>query len=160
MATVWPLAVLPPVHPDLPCYAYGLGDQYIGSLAIGHWVTAALPLGVRVVVIEGLSVPAGAHGAPPWAIGLRAPPRNEVNRPTGGEPGHTHKTDTRTSQTNLKTNPTHRPRTARARPHRQPLNARVITNHTTHPIKLPARAGGDRGSRVVTEGDGAQSPDR
>ena len=111
----------------------------IGSLAIGHWVTAALPLGVRVVVIEGLSVPAGAHGAPPWAIGLRAPPRNEVNRPTGGEPGHTHKTDTRTSQTNLKTNPTHRPRTARARPHRQPLNARVITNHTTHPIKLPAR---------------------
>ena len=129
----------------------------IGSLAIGHWVTAALPLGVRVVVIEGLSVPAGAHGAPPWAIGLRAPPRNEVNR--GGAGTHTQDRHTNGSQTNLKTNPTHRPRTARARPHRQPLNARVITNHTTHPIKLPARVV-VTGSRVVTEGDGAQSPDR
>ena len=34
-------------------------------------MTAAL--GVRIVVIEGPSDPAGAHGAPPWAIGLRAP---------------------------------------------------------------------------------------
>ena len=33
-------------------------------------MTAAL--GVRVVVIEGLSDPTGAHGAPPRAIGLRA----------------------------------------------------------------------------------------
>ena len=77
----------------------------IGSLAIGHWVTAALPLGVRVVVIEGLSVPAGAHGAPPWAIGLRAPPRNEVNRGGAG----THTQDRHTNLTNQPQNQPHPP---------------------------------------------------
>ena len=77
----------------------------IGSLAIGHWVTAALPLGVRVVVIEGLSVPAGAHGAPPWAIGLRAPPRNEVN-PGGSRDTHTRQTHEPHKPTSKPTPPT------------------------------------------------------
>ena len=41
------------------------GDQQ------GHWLTAAL--GVGVVVVACLSDPAGARGAPPRAISLRAP---------------------------------------------------------------------------------------
>ena len=60
----------------------------------------------------------------------------------------THKTDTRTSQTNrnLKTNPTHR-LTRQTTP--EPRDARVATHYTTHPIK---RGGGDDG-----DGDGART---
>ena len=50
---------------------------------------------------------------------------------TGGS-RDTHETDTRTSQTNLKTNPTHR-LTRQTTP--EPRDARVATHHTTHPIK-------------------------
>ena len=39
------------------------------------------------VVIEGPSDPAGAHGAPPWAIGLRAPLWHpEISRVCPGSP--------------------------------------------------------------------------
>ena len=48
----------------------------------------------------------------------------------------THETDTRTSQTNLKTNPTYR-LTRQTTP--EPQDERVATHHTTHPIK---RVGG------------------
>ena len=56
-----------------------------------------------------------------------------------------HETDTRTSQTNLKTNPTHR-LTRQTTP--EPQDARVATHPTTHPIK---RGGGDG------DGDGART---
>ena len=60
-------------------------------------------------------------------------------------PGHT---DTRsTSRTNLKANPTHR---LTRQTTRQPRNARVITNHTTHSIKLGGGDGLDlRGSGLL-----------
>ena len=57
----------------------------------------------------------------------------------------THETDTRASQANLKTNPTHR-LTRQTTP--EPRDARVATHHTTHPIK---RGGGDG------DGDGART---
>ena len=52
--------------------------------------------------------------------------------PGRGGSRDTHETDTRTSQTNLKTNPTHR-LTRQTTP--KPRDARVATHHTTHPIK-------------------------
>ena len=67
--------------------------------------------------------------------------------PGRGGSRDTHETDTRTSQTNLKTNPTHR-LTRQTTP--KPRDARVATHHTTHPIK---RGGGD-------DGDGATAPGR
>ena len=62
---------------------------------------------------------------------------------------------TRTSKL-LKNQPQNQPHPpctySRARPHRQPRNARVITNHTTHPIKLSVVVTSDLGG-----GDGAQT---
>ena len=52
----------------------GESAPVISVTSTGHRVTAAL--GVRVVVIERVSRTqprTGAHDAPPWAIGLRAP---------------------------------------------------------------------------------------
>ena len=59
----------------------------------------------------------------------RKPCGNAWFKDTGGS-RDTHETDTRTSQTNLKTNPTHR-LTRQTTP--EPRDARVAPHHTTHP---------------------------
>ena len=76
----------------------------------------------------------------PQAVRLGVTGFKDTTKTPGGRDTHDSRDrHTRTSKL-LKNQPQNQPHPpctySRARPHRQPRNARVITNHTTHPIKL------------------------
>ena len=75
---------------------------------------------------------------------------------TGGS-RDTHETDTRTSQTNLKTNPTHRLTDSRARPHPNP--GTHASPHTT-PLTRSSKRGGGELVTVMATAPGRGSSER
>ena len=92
----------------------------------------------------------------PQAVRLGVTGFKDTTKTPGGRDTHDSRDrHTRTSKL-LKNQPQNQPHPpctySRARPHRQPRNARVITNHTTHPIKLSVVVTSDLGG-----GDGAQT---
>ena len=103
----------------------------------------------------------------PQAVRLGVTGFKDTTKTPGGRDTHDSRDrHTRTSKL-LKNQPQNQPHPpctySRARPHRQPRNARVITNHTTHPIKLSVvvtvvatapRRGEQRGREPDRNGDG------